>query len=87
MSSLCVCSTCAYVVVITLPESTGTLLAAVCHVQFSHSPPPSSDSTKGPGWVTVHEYSRDSGGPDPCPIKLTCQFDIMSVLCKVGTVQ
>ena len=32
---------------------------------FSHSPPPSSDSTTRPGHVTVHTHSRAIGGPDP----------------------
>ena len=32
-----------------LLETMGTLMTAVCHVQFSNSPPPSSDSTTRPG--------------------------------------
>ena len=50
---------------IVLPESTGTLLAAVCHVQVSHSPPPPSDVATRPGHVTVHTHSRAIGGSDP----------------------
>ena len=34
----------------------GTLVAAVCHVQFSHSHPPSSDSTTRPGHVSSQTY-------------------------------
>ena len=58
-------STCTLVGVSALLETTGTLVTAVCHVQFSHSPPPSSDSTTRPGHVTVHTHSRAIGGPYP----------------------
>ena len=51
-------STGSYAGVNTLPETTGTLLVVVCHVQVSHSPPPSSDSTTRPGHVIVHVHSR-----------------------------
>ena len=57
--------TCAQVGVSALPETTGTLVTAVCHVQFSHSHPPYSDSTTRPGHVTVHTHNRAIGGPDP----------------------
>ena len=42
----------------------GTLVAAVCHVQFSHSHPPSSDSTTRPGHVSSQSYGIvvDVGG-------------------------
>ena len=54
-----------YVGVSMLPKTTGALVAAVCHVQFNSSHPPSSDSTTQSCHVTIHTQVTSISSPDP----------------------
>ena len=53
------------VIIVVLGKTIWAPVTAYCHVQLSHSHPPSGNFTTRPGCVTVHTHSRAIGGPDP----------------------